>query len=150
MKEVATFGMGCFWHAQSVFDCLDGVLSSRVGYSGGKRGGYEDAEEFGNAEVVEVTFDSSKISYGELLEVFWREHDATSVDRQGLDVGKRYRSVIFYHSEEQKRIAERSRDEAEKRLGEKVATEIVAAGDFYEAEEEHQKYFEKHGKVCRR
>lgn len=145
----ATFGAGCFWHVQAVFDKLNGVVSSRVGYEGGVgRGGYENVEEEGHVEVVEIEFDPKKISYGELLDVFWEEHDPTSLNRQGADVGKRYRSVIFYHDAKQKDEAMKSSVKISKEIGKKIVTEIVKADKFYEAEEEHQKYFEKHGKVC--
>ena len=140
----ATFGAGCFWHVQAVFDKLDGVVSSKVGYEGGVgSGGYEGAEEEGHAEVVKIEFNPEKISYGELLNVFWEEHDPTSLNKQGADVGRRYRSVIFYHDEEQRLEAEKSKENVERELDKKVVTEVVEAGEFYEAEEEHQKYLEK-------
>jgi peptide-methionine (S)-S-oxide reductase len=146
---------------QAVFDKLKGVVSSRVGYEGGKRkSGYDDAESAGNAEVVEIEFDPERISYERLLDIFWKEHDPTSLNRQGLDFGRRYRSVIFYHDEEQKKKAKISMEKAEKRLkgrgffskffgGKKIVTEIVKARKFYEAEEEHQNYYKKHGKTCK-
>lgn len=149
MLERATFGAGCFWHVQAVFDKLPGVASSLVGYEGGEgEGVYGSAERRGHAEVVEVKFDSKKISYKKLLDVFWKEHDPTALNRQGLDIGKRYRSVIFYHNAKQKVAAEKSRIELNAKSKKEIVTEIVKAGKFYEAEEEHQKYFEKHGKVC--
>jgi len=95
-----------------------------------------------------LKFDPKVVSYDELLDVFWVEHDPTSIGRQGVDIGKRYRSVIFYHDEGQKKEAEKSKDEKEERLGNKIVTEIVKAGKFHKAEEEHQKYSEKHGVTC--
>jgi peptide-methionine (S)-S-oxide reductase len=160
MVEVAVFGMGCFWRAQAVFDGLRGVVSTRVGYAGGTgEVRYREAEEEGYAEVVEVKFDLKKISYRELLDVFWREHDPTSKNRQGLDVGERYRSVIFYGDDSQRKKAEVSRKRLDRKLKEKgffsrllgkgkTVTEIVPLIKFYEAEREHQDYYKKHGKTC--
>ncbi len=160
MIEIAVFGAGCLWHVQDVFDGLDGVVSTRVGYSGGRgNSGYGGIEDSGHAEAIEVKFDSKRISYRKLLDVFWREHDPTLKNRQGLDIGSRYRSVIFYGNDKQKREAMESRERVKKRLlgnrgffsnllGERIITEIVKMGKFYEAEEEHQDYYKKHGKTC--
>jgi peptide-methionine (S)-S-oxide reductase len=149
--EKATFGAGCFWHVEEAFRQLKGVLSTTVGYSGGttKNPTYEDVctDKTGHAEVVEITFDPQKISYNELLKVFWDIHDPTTKNRQGPDVGTQYRSVIFYHSSEQKAMAERSKKDLEqsKKYRKKIVTEITEAPTFYPAEEYHQHYLEKHG-----
>jgi peptide-methionine (S)-S-oxide reductase len=153
--ELATFAMGCFWHVQLVFDQVPGVIKTRVGYTGGamKNPTYENvcSDETGHAEAVEVEFDPSKVDYGKLLDVFWRNHDPTTVDRQGPDEGSQYRSAIFYHGAAQKAAAEKSKAAAQKKLGTKnVVTQIVEAGQFYAAEEYHQKYLAKRGQTtCR-
>jgi len=150
MKK-ATFGAGCFWHVEEAFRCLEGVESTRVGYMGGtlKNPTYEDVctGKTGHAEVVEVTFDPAKISYEELLEMFWDIHDPTTLNRQGPDVGTNYRSVVFYHTPEQKAAAERSKEalDKSKQYRKKVVTEITKASEFYKAEEYHQQYLEKQG-----
>ena len=149
--EKATFGAGCFWGVEAAFRKVDGVVDTAVGYSGGHTPNptYEDvcSHTTGHAEVVQVTFDPARVSYEELLEVFWRIHDPTQVNRQGPDIGDRYRSVIFYHSGEQRRIAEESRAalEASGRLSRPVATKIEPAQTFWRAEEYHQRYYEKRG-----
>ena len=149
MKETATFAAGCFWHVQETFDNVSGVVSSRVGYSGGEgEGDYEGSEGRGHAEAVEVVFDSRLVSYDKLLKIFWEGHDPTSLNRQGLDFGNRYRSAIFYHCLKQKKAALESLRVAQKEFKGAIVTEIVPASRFCEAEEEHQKYYEKHGKVC--
>lgn len=145
----ATFGAGCFWGVEDAFRRIDGVVSTRVGYMGGHMEDptYEDVCTglTGHAEVVEVTFDPDIVSYSDLLDVFWSIHDPTSLNRQGPDVGEQYRSVIFYHDEEQRRLALRSRDELERsgRFSREIVTAIEPAGTFYEAEEYHQQYLEK-------
>ncbi|MDI6701523.1 peptide-methionine (S)-S-oxide reductase MsrA [Methanothermobacter wolfeii] len=145
----ATFGAGCFWGVEDAFRRIDGVVSTRVGYMGGhmEDPSYEDVCTglTGHAEVVEVTFDPDIVSYSDLLDVFWSIHDPTSLNRQGPDVGEQYRSVIFYHDEEQRRLALRSRDELERsgRFSREIVTAIEPAGTFYEAEEYHQQYLEK-------
>lgn len=146
----ATFGAGCFWHVEHLFQKTPGVKSTRVGYAGGKtkNPSYEDvcSDTTGHAEAVEVIFDPGKISYEQLLEVFWQNHDPTTPNRQGPDVGKQYRSAIFYHDDIQKDLALKSKQELESTgKYKKIVTEIVPAAEFYEAEEFHQKYFEKHG-----
>ena len=149
--EKATFGAGCFWGVEAAFRKVDGVVDTAVGYSGGHTPNptYEDvcSHTTGHAEVVQVTFDPARVSYEELLEVFWRIHDPTQVNRQGPDIGDQYRSVIFYHSGEQRRIAEESRAalEASGRLSRPVATKIEPAQTFWRAEEYHQRYYEKRG-----
>jgi peptide-methionine (S)-S-oxide reductase len=149
--EKATFAAGCFWHVEEAFRCLEGVESTRVGYTGGttKNPTYEDVctGKTGHAEAVEVTFDPAKITYEELLEMFWDIHDPTTLNRQGADIGTNYRSAIFYHTPEQKVAAERSKQDLErsKLYRKKVVTEITQATEFYQAEDYHQQYLEKHG-----
>jgi len=151
--EIATFAAGCFWGVESAFRELigKGVISTRVGYTGGhtENPTYEDvcSHTTGHAEAVEVTFDPAKISYSKLLNVFWSIHDPTTLNRQGPDVGDQYRSAIFYHSDEQRKLAEDSKAELEKsgKYGKPVVTEITQAGVFYPAEDYHQQYFEKRG-----
>jgi peptide-methionine (S)-S-oxide reductase len=147
--EKATFGAGCFWGVESTFRRLAGVQSTQVGYMGGKldHPTYEDVctDETGHAEVVEVTFDSSVISYHDLLEVFWDNHDPTTRDRQGPDVGRQYRSAIFVHSPEQEMEARASRDAAQSRFRRPIVTEITPAATFWRAEDYHQQYLEKRG-----
>ena len=145
----ATFGAGCFWKPEFVFRKLDGVIETAVGYMGGATDNptYEQVctDNTGHAEVVQVTFDPEAISYEELLAVFWQVHDPTQVDRQGPDVGRQYRSVIFCHSPEQTEAATRSRDALAESgaLGGAIATEIEPAPAFWRAEEYHQQYYEK-------
>ncbi|MFA5101814.1 MAG: peptide-methionine (S)-S-oxide reductase MsrA [Candidatus Thermoplasmatota archaeon] len=149
--EKATFGAGCFWHVEEAFRHLNGVLSTTVGYTGGttKNPTYEEVctDKTGHAEVVEITYDPQKITYVELLRVFWDIHDPTTKNRQGPDIGTQYRSAIFYHSPEQKTAAELSKKTLEqtKKYKKKIVTEITQATPFYPAEEYHQRYFEKHG-----
>lgn len=151
--EKATFGAGCFWGVEERFREVKGVVDVISGYTGGSldHPTYEDVctGTTGHAEAVEVTFDPSIVSYKDLLELFWSIHDPTQVNRQGLDIGSNYRSVIFYHSEAQKKAAMESKKELEKRINKKVATEITPASTFWKAEEYHQKYLQKHGRhVC--
>ena len=149
--QKATFGAGCFWGVESELRQIPGVITTRVGYAGGKMKNptYKDvcADKTGHAESVEVTFDSSKVSYEKLLDVFWNLHDPTQVNRQGPDFGSQYRSVIFYHSLDQEAAAKTSKEKLAKsgtyRLP--IATEIVPAGDFWQAEDYHQQYLEKRG-----
>lgn len=149
--EVATFGAGCFWGIESTFRQVDDVVDAAVGYAGGhvEEPTYEEvcSGRTGHAEVVRVEFDPDRVSYDDLLEVFWRIHDPTQCDRQGPDVGTQYRSVIFAHSEEQRRRAGESKErlEASGRLDRLVATAIESASPFWRAEEYHQRYFEKRG-----
>lgn len=151
MTEIATFGAGCFWGVEAAFRRLPGVVDVAAGYSGGHMPNptYKDvcSHTTGHAEVVQVTFDPQKISYDQLLDLFWQIHNPTQVNRQGPDVGTQYRSAIFVHSPEQKAIAEKSRAAlaASGKFQRPIATEITTAGPFYRAEEYHQKYLEKHG-----
>jgi peptide-methionine (S)-S-oxide reductase len=147
----ATFGAGCFWHVEDLLRKTKGVKSTQVGYIGGKLAHptYEEVctDTTGHAEAVQVEYDPNEISYDELLKVFWSNHDPTSLNQQGPDVGNQYRSAIFFHDEEQKKIAQKSKEELEKsgKFQKRVVTEIVPAPEFYKAEEYHQKYFQKHG-----
>ena len=147
--EKATFGAGCFWGVEEAFRRLAGVKETAVGYTGGslKNPTYQDVctDRTGHAEVVEVTFDPAVVSYHDLLNVFWENHDPTTKNRQGPDVGAQYRSAIFFHSPEQEAEAKRSRDEAQKNFKKPIVTEIVPAADFWRAEEYHQQYLEKRG-----
>lgn len=147
MNEIATFAGGCFWCFEALFKRLRGVSSVVSGYCGGNK---EDANydrvsmgTTNHAEAVQVTFDPNILSYDKLLEVFWRLHDPTTVNRQGNDTGSQYRSMIFYHSSEQKELAERSKKEAQKLYKDSIVTEIVPFKNFYKAEGYHQSYYEK-------
>jgi peptide-methionine (S)-S-oxide reductase len=149
--ETATFAAGCFWGVQSTFEKVPGVVSTRVGYTGGAMPNptYEDVctDQTGHAEAIEIVFDPAKVSYQKLLEIFFENHDPTTMDRQGPDEGNQYRSAIFYHSPEQKAQAEaekEKRDESGEYVG-PIVTQIVPAGPFYSAEEYHQFYYDKHG-----
>jgi peptide-methionine (S)-S-oxide reductase len=149
--ETATFAAGCFWGVQSTFEKVPGVISTRVGYSGGKKANptYEDvcSDSTGHAEAIEIVFDPSKVSYQKLLDIFFENHDPTTVDSQGPDFGNQYRSVIFYHSPEQQKLAEAEkerRDESGEYVG-PIVTQIVPAAPFWPAEEYHQFYYDKHG-----
>jgi peptide methionine sulfoxide reductase msrA/msrB len=153
--EKATFAAGCFWGVQHILDRIPGVIESRAGYTGGATKGpsYYDVSsgDTGHAEAVEVIYDPGKVTYGELLDYFWRLHDPTQVDRQGPDVGSQYRSAIFYHSEEQEKKARESMKKfnASGVFDRPAATEIAPAGTFYPAEEYHQDYFKKKGgSIC--
>lgn len=150
-KELATFGMGCFWGVELMFSKIPGVTSTSVGYMGGdskiKNVTYEQVctDTTGYAEVVQVVFDSDKVKYEDLLNVFWKNHDSTSLNRQGHDVGTQYRSAIFYQNQKQKKVALKSKDEYQKKIVKKIVTQIVEAGHYYMAEDYHQKYLEKKG-----
>jgi peptide-methionine (S)-S-oxide reductase len=149
--QIAIFGAGCFWGVEATFRRLPGVVSTRVGYSGGKTENptYREVctDATGHAEVVEVTYDPAKVSYDALLNVFWENHDPTQLNRQGPDWGTQYRSAIFFHSAEQESAAKVSKEALEKsgRLKKKVVTQIEPARPFYPAEEYHQQYLEKRG-----
>ena len=153
MEDKATFGGGCFWGVEARFREYKGVISTRVGYTGGKTENptYKDvcANTSGHAEAVEVTFDPEKLAYHELLDVFFEVHDPTQVNRQGVDVGTQYRTVIFYHSEEQKEHAERKIQELDNSGAFKkpIATQLVPVTAFWKAEDYHQRYLEKQGRV---
>ena len=144
-KEKATLGGGCFWCIEAVFERLDGVQSVVAGYAGGSKLNptYKEvcAGTTGHAEVAQITYDPSKISYKQLLDVFWEAHDPTTLNRQGADVGTQYRSVIFYQNEQQKQIAEKSKAEARKDFKSAMVTEIKPLSIFYEAENYHQDYY---------
>jgi peptide-methionine (S)-S-oxide reductase len=144
--EEATIAGGCFWCMEPVFDKLDGIVSVTTGYTGGRTGApsYEEvcAGTTGHAEAIRIVFDPEKISYSKLLDIFWRNIDPTVRNRQFCDVGTQYRTAVFYHSAEQKRIAEESKRELEL-SGKTVLTEIVPASEFYPAEDYHQKFYLK-------
>lgn len=150
--ETATFGSGCFWCTEAVFERLQGVHSAVSGYSGGqvKRPTYKQVctGKTGHAEVVQVKFDPRKITYGELLEVFWATHDPTTRNRQGNDVGPQYRSVIFYHDDRQRKEAEEQvhKLNASGEFVVPIVTEIKPFGEFYPAEDYHQEYFDQNGR----
>jgi peptide-methionine (S)-S-oxide reductase len=143
----ATFAGGCFWCMEPPYDKLDGVISTISGYAGGtkKNPTYEEvsAGKTGHTEVVQITYDPKKITYEKLLEVFWRNVDPLTPNRQFCDVGSQYRTAIFYHDETQKRLAEESKKSLSKRFKEPIVTEIVAASEFYPAEDYHQDYYIK-------
>jgi peptide-methionine (S)-S-oxide reductase len=147
MTEKATFGAGCFWGVEAEFRKVQGVIEVTSGYSGGhtENPTYGDvcSGATGHAEVVEVEYDPSKVSYEELLEVFWREHDPTQLNRQGPDFGTQYRSVIFFLTPEQETAAHASKEKAQERFKKPITTQIKPASEFYRAEEYHQRYFEK-------
>ncbi|MDE3178383.1 MAG: peptide-methionine (S)-S-oxide reductase MsrA [Acidobacteriota bacterium] len=147
--EKATFAAGCFWGVESVFRKIPGVISTRVGYTGGltESPTYQDVctDRTGHAEAVEVTFDSAHVPYEELVNVFWENHDPTTLNRQGPDVGTQYRSAIFYHNPDQERIARESKERIARARKRPVVTEIAPAPAFWEAEDYHQQYLEKRG-----
>ena len=151
MTELATFGAGCFWGVEVAFRNVKGVKDALVGYLGGTMANptYKDVctGRTGHAEVVQVEFDPAEVSYEKLLDVFWENHNPTTLNRQGPDVGTQYRSAIFYHSDEQKRIAEESkaRMTASGKFSRPIVTEITPATTFYKAEDYHQRYLEKRG-----
>ena len=147
MTEKAIFGAGCFWGVEAEFRKVEGVIEVASGYSGGhtENPTYGDvcSGATGHAEVIEVEYDPSKVSYEELLELFWKEHDPTQLNRQGPDVGTQYRSVIFFVTPEQETVAYASKEKAQERFKKPIVTEIRPASEFYRAEEYHQRYFEK-------
>ena len=150
-SEKATFGAGCFWGVEAAFRQIKGVISTSVGYSGGsyQNPSYHDVctGRTGHAESVEVTYDPARVSYDDLLRVFWENHDPTQLNRQGPDWGPQYRSVIFYHTPEQEAAAQASKERLDKsgRYRRPIVTEIVPASQFYTAEDYHQQYLEKRG-----
>ena len=149
--EKATFGAGCFWGVEAVYRGVPGVVATAVGYMGGtlKNPTYEDVctHKTGHAEVVQVEYDPAKGSYEELLKVFWENHDPTTLNRQGPDVGSQYRSVIFFHNPEQAAAAKAAKEKLTRTGVHKrpIVTEIVPAAEFWRAEEYHQQYLEKRG-----
>ncbi len=155
MKK-ATFGAGCFWGVEAAYRQIQGVTSTRVGYLGGsaERPSYQQVctGRTGHAEVVEVTYDPERVSYDDLLAVFWENHDPTTLNRQGPDVGTQYRSAIFFHDDEQKAAAVASKELLDNsgRLRRPIVTEVSEASEFWEAEDYHQQYLEKRGlSTCR-
>lgn len=152
--QEAAFGAGCFWGVEDRFRVTPGVMMTEVGYMGGKteRPTYEDvcSDTSGHAEVVHLRFDPEKVSYEQLLDLFWRLHNPTTRDQQGPDIGTQYRSVIFTYSDEQKRLAENSKEAlgASHQWPRPIVTEILPAPPFYRAEEYHQQYHLKHGGTC--
>ena len=148
---VATFGAGCFWGVEASFRRIPEVSGTRVGYAGGALDNptYKDvcSDRTGHAEVVEVTYDPAKVSYDDLLRVFWDNHHPTLLNRQGPDVGSQYRSAIFFHDAEQETAARASKERLSQagRYQRQIVTEITAAPTFYEAEDYHQQYLEKRG-----
>ena len=151
--EKALFGAGCFWGVESTFRNVPGVTDAAVGYAGGtmENPTYEDVctDQTGHAEVVQVEFDPAVVRYEKLLDVFWANHNPTTMNRQGPDVGTQYRSVIFYHSPEQRAAAEASKAALEKsgKFRNPIVTQIEPAPKFYRAEEYHQRYLEKRGRT---
>ena len=149
--SIATFGAGCFWGVEAAYRQIPGVLSTAVGYLGGtlKNPTYHDvcSGRTGHAEVVQVTYDPARVTYDDLLTVFWENHAPTTLNRQGPDVGTQYRSAIFYHDDAQKEAAIESKDEREKsgKYRRPIVTEITPATEFYMAEDYHQQYLEKRG-----
>jgi peptide-methionine (S)-S-oxide reductase len=148
-NQQATFGAGCFWGVEWVFQQVPGVIQAVSGYSGGvvENPSYQQVctDTTGHAEVVQVTFDPGVVSYDQLLEVFWAMHDPTQVNRQGPDHGHQYRSIVLAHSPEQKAAAEDSKRRAQERFAASIATEIVDFVRFYPAEDYHQRYYERNG-----
>jgi len=147
--EKATFGAGCFWGVEAAFRQVKGVLSTTVGYSGGHfpNPTYKDvcSGRTGHAEVVQVEYDPAQVSYDAVLNVFWENHDPTTLNRQGPDVGAQYRSAIFFHTPEQEAAARASKEKAQTRFRNKIVTEITPAAEFYRAEDYQQQYLEKRG-----
>lgn len=151
MTKTATFGAGCFWGVEATFRQIEGVVDTAVGYAGGHLPDptYKDVctDRTGHAEVVQVEYDPERVGYDKLLDVFWENHDPTTLNRQGPDVGTQYRSVVFYQDDEQRQAAEESKRklDASGRFRRPIVTQIVPAAPFYRAEEYHQRYLEKRG-----
>ena len=149
----ATFAAGCFWHVEEIFSKTDGVTSTAVGYTGGNKDNptYDDvcSDSTGHAEAVDIDFDPELVSYQELLKIFFENHNPTTVNRQGPDIGTQYRSGIFFHDEEQERIAldiiQKLNSLAKEKFGSEIVTKVLPASKFFRAEEYHQKYFQKMG-----
>jgi len=149
--DTATFGNGCFWCTEAIFESLNGVISAESGYSGGQTPNPDYKSvctgETGHSEVIQLVYDPAVISFAEVLEAFWASHDPTTLNRQGNDVGTQYRSVIFYHNDEQKRISEQLKKELNEKkvFPDPIVTEIAPFTKFYKAENYHQQYFELNG-----
>ncbi|MCK5676685.1 MAG: peptide-methionine (S)-S-oxide reductase MsrA [Verrucomicrobia bacterium] len=147
--ERAVFAAGCFWGVEAVFQQLDGVVDTTVGYTGGKTENptYKEVcrTDTGHAEAIEIVYDPSRVSYDELLAYFWRLHDPTTMNRQGPDSGTQYRSAVFYYTPGQKAAAEKVKAESQKKWGKPIVTEIAEGGVFYSAEGYHQDYFKNRG-----
>lgn len=147
--EKAIFAAGCFWGVESAFRKIKGVRSAVCGYTGGSKANptYQEvcAGKTGHAEAVEVEYDPATVSFDELLDAFWKMHDPTTMNRQGPDIGTQYRSAIFFRNEQQGMAARKSKERAQSRFSRPIVTEITPAAPFYEAEEYHQRYHEKHG-----
>lgn len=145
--QKATFAAGCFWGVEAAFQKLKGVKDTKVGYTGGHTANptYEEVctGKTGHAEAVQVTYDPQEITYEKLLDVFWNTHNPTLLNRQGPDVGTQYRSAIFYHDEDQRKVAEESKNREQQKYDKKITTDFSPLKEFYLAEEYHQKYFEK-------
>lgn len=144
-QEKATLGAGCFWCVEAVFERIPGVQSVVAGYAGGSKPNptYEEvcSGNTGHAEVAQITFDPSIVSFEKILEVYWKAHDPTTMNRQGADVGTQYRSVVFYDGEKQKLAAERSKKEAQRYFEDPIVTEVQPLKEFYKAENYHQDYY---------
>ncbi len=149
MTEKASFAAGCFWGVEAAFRQIKGVVATAVGYEGGTfpNPTYRDVctDRTGHAETVEVDYDPARVSYEDLLKVFWENHNPTTLNRQGPDVGTQYRSAIFYHTPEQQAAALASKEEEQKKHKRPIVTQIVPATQFYRAEDYHQQYLEKRG-----
>ncbi len=150
-NKIATFGAGCFWGVESAFRAVEGVVDAAAGYAGGTvpKPSYRAvcSGKTGHAEVVQVEYDPARVSFEQLLEVFWQIHDPTTLNRQGPDVGSQYRSIIFYSDDHERKAAEESKRRLDEsgRLARPVVTQIVPAAEFYRAEENHQRYYERMG-----
>ena len=152
-KEVAIFAAGCFWGVQAVFDLVPGVINTIVGYIGGTNKikptyNLVCTGLTGHVEAIKIEFDPKKVSYKKLLKIFWMNHNPTTINRQGPDIGSQYRSAIFYTNERQKELAIKSKEEYQKELKNKIVTEIVKATEFYHAEDYHQKYYKTNNITC--
>ena len=155
-RAEATFGMGCFWKPDILFSKIPGVLKTEVGYMGGDESLFPKptykqvcSNATGYAEVVNIIYNPKKTSFEKLLDIFWKNHDPTQKNRQGLDIGSQYRTIIFYHDDEQKKIANIQKTRKGKELRKEIATDIVPAKIFFKAEDYHQKYLEKNrGVFC--
>ncbi len=149
--EIATFAAGCFWGVEAVFQNMQGVQQTKVGYTGGTKAKptYEMvcSGQTGHAEAIQITYDEQIVSYETLLDIFWQNHNPTTLNRQGADIGTQYRSAIFYHTDTQKQLAILSKQQLEQAgiWSNPIVTEIIPADEFYPAEDYHQRYLEKHG-----